>query len=104
MGRIRPSHHFVSATQLTASISASLIASAGTANVQVTNPSGYLTSPYTFTILAQSLSFSNALRIPHIADGAGWTTTFAVENLDLQPVSYAFNFWGDGGSAFPSSW
>jgi hypothetical protein len=47
------------------------------------------------------LSFANALRIPHIADGAGWTTTFVIENLDVVPVNYAFNFWSDNGTALP---
>jgi len=98
---------FISDLQVWASISSNLIANAGTATVAVVNPGGAASSPGAFTISNQNmsgnqnLSFTNALRIPHIADGAGWTTTFAIENLDTTPVNYAFNFWDDNGSQLP---
>jgi hypothetical protein len=92
---------FVSGAQLSASVPASLIATAGTASITVQNPAGAISSPVTFTISSQGLSFTTALRLAHIVDGGGWTTLFAIENLDVVPVNYAFNFWGDNGAALP---
>jgi len=74
---------------------------AATANfsVRVTdNASSTLTANFSLTIAAASLSFSNALRISQIADGASWKTLFAVVNLDSSPVDYAFQFWDDNGN------
>jgi hypothetical protein len=43
--------------------------------------------------------FTDALRIPQIADGAGWKTRFAITNTDQVPVTFNFQFWGQDGSA-----
>jgi uncharacterized protein (TIGR03437 family) len=43
---------FVSATQLTASVAASLIATAGNASVTVANPGGAASSAFSFTVVA----------------------------------------------------
>jgi sugar lactone lactonase YvrE len=93
---------FVSGTQVTAAVPAILIQNAGDGDVNVLNPDGTpAIRPTNFSIFAQNLNFSAAPRIPHIADGAGWTTTFVIENLDAVPVDYTFSFWGDNGSALP---
>jgi virginiamycin B lyase len=46
---------------------------------------------------------SNAVRVPQILDGAGWTTGFTIVNIDQVPVTFSFNFWDDSGNvlAFP---
>ncbi len=56
----------------------------------------------TFSItIGSSLTFSSAFRIPHILDGAGWTTRISIINTDQVPVTYTFRFWGDNGAAMP---
>jgi hypothetical protein len=45
--------------------------------------------------------FADALRVPQIADGAGWKTRFAITNTDQIPVTYTFQFWGQDGTALP---
>jgi hypothetical protein len=59
------------------------------------------TQTFSLTITAQSLDFSNALRIAQVADGSNWRTLFAILNLDQAPVSYALRFWDDNGSPLP---
>jgi len=39
--------------------------------------------------------------LPQLLDGAGWTTLFSIINTDTVPVTFSFQFWGDGGTAFP---
>jgi hypothetical protein len=50
---------FVSSTQITALVSASLIAAAGTANVTVQNPGAPLSTPLSFSIVGPSISALN---------------------------------------------
>jgi hypothetical protein len=90
-----------SPTQLSAGIPANLLATAGTVTVTVTNDGGFVSNPSTFTIAPDSTAPATALRVPQIADGAGWTTTFIVENLDVAPVNYTLNLWGDNGLPLP---
>jgi len=92
---------FAGATQVTAAVPANLIASAGTASVTVANSGGANSNAATFTITSASLDFTSALRIADVLDGAGWSTTFIVQNEDTAPVNYAFNFWSDAGTALP---
>ena len=50
-----------------------------------------------------SAYLTNALRVPQIVDGAGWKTRFAITNTDQVPITFKFQFWGEGGAplAFP---
>ena len=51
-----------------------------------------------FSLSVAPLSFTDALRIAQIVEGASWKTLFAIVNLDQLPVSYAFRFWDDNGN------
>ena len=88
-------------TQLGAPISSNLFATAGTVSVIVTNPGAPASNSLPFTVVAQSTAPASALRVAHIADGAGWSTTFAIENLVVAPVNYTLNLWGDNGNPLP---
>jgi len=84
---------FQSTTQLTASVPAFLIASAGNANIRVVNPSGLASNTIVLPITS-----ANSWRIAQIADGGNWKTLFQVINLDQVPVSFSFQFFDDNGS------
>ena len=84
---------FQGTTQLTASVPAFLIASAGTANISVVNPSGLSSNTVVFSITS-----GNAWNIGQIADGASWKMLFQVINLDQVPVNFSFQFWDDNGN------
>ncbi|MEQ1949570.1 MAG: hypothetical protein ABL995_20430 [Bryobacteraceae bacterium] len=60
----------------------------------------FLSGAQTFTlaITTQLNNFGTALRIPHLVEGNGWRTMFAIVNIDAQPVDYTFRFWGNDGS------
>lgn len=68
-------------------------------NVTDSNGSG-LSQSFSLTIGASSNNFSGALRIGQVVDGGGWTTLFAIVNLDATSINYSFNFWGDGGGSW----
>ena len=68
-------------------------------NVSDSNGSGRSQS-FSLTIGPSSNNFSSALRIGQVVDGGGWTTLFAIVNLDATSVNYSFNFWNDGGGAW----
>jgi len=56
----------------------------------------------TFSLnIGSSLSFTSALRVPQILDGAGWNVRFVIINTDQIPVTFTFQFWGQNGSALP---
>jgi hypothetical protein len=93
--------YYVGPTQLNAILSVDLLATAGTVTVTVANNGGFVSNPSTFTIVADSTAPGTALRVPQVADGGGWTTTFIVENLDVAPVNYTLNIWGDNGLPSP---
>jgi hypothetical protein len=93
-GASLPTSSSGSGTQLTATVPASFITSAGTANITVVNPNGPASNALTFSIF----SFASALRVAQIADGSNWKTLFQVVNLDQTPVSYSFQFWDDNGN------
>jgi len=58
------------------------------------------TQTFSLTI-GSSQSFTSALRVPQIVDGAGWSVRFAVINTDQVPVTFTFQFWGQDGSLLP---
>jgi hypothetical protein len=58
------------------------------------------TQTFSLTI-GSSQSFTSALRVPQIVDGAGWNTRFAVINTDQVPVTFTFRFWGQDGNPLP---
>jgi large repetitive protein len=69
-------------------------------NVSDANGSGR-SQQFSLTINPSSNNFSSALRIAQIVDGGGWTTLFAIQNLDATSINYSFNFWADNGTAWP---
>jgi hypothetical protein len=60
------------------------------------------TQTFSLTV-GSSQSFTSALRVPQIVDGAGWNVRFAIINTDQVPVTFTFQFWGQDGNplAFP---
>lgn len=54
---------------------------------------------FSLAILASGLSFTNAVRVPHMVDGGNFVTQYAIVNLEQTPVSYRFRFWDDTGAA-----
>ena len=86
---------YVSGTQLSASVPASLIVSQGNASITVRNPGGAASNVLTFPIAA---SLSAAGSIPQIASGGGsWTTTITLVNTGTQPAQATLNFFDDNG-------
>ena len=82
--------HLISASQLTASVSANLIASQGTANVTVQNPGGVTSNALTFTINPSgTLSLSSLSPNSATAGGAPFTLTVSGSNF----VSGATVMW-----------
>ena len=61
------------------------------ANVTDTG-SNTVTQSFSVTVYPAQAFSTSALRIPQVADGAGWNTRFAILNLDSGPVSYTFQF------------
>ena len=82
--------------QLTATIPADFIAQPGLAVLTLGGG-----APSTVFAIAAPASPTNSLSVPHIADGAGWTTTLVIENIDTIPVTFNFNFLADDGTALP---
>jgi probable HAF family extracellular repeat protein len=66
----------------------------------VDSASSSATQTFSLTI-GSSQSFTSALRVPQIVDGAGWNVRFAVINTDQVPVTFTFQFWGQNGSLLP---
>lgn len=58
------------------------------------------TQTFSLTV-GSSQSFTSALRIPQIVDGAGWNVRFAIINTDQVPVTFTFQFWDQNGSLLP---
>ncbi|MDP9113895.1 MAG: Ig domain-containing protein [Acidobacteriota bacterium] len=69
--------------------------------LQVTDSASTTVSQAFSLAIGNSLTFSSAFRIPHLLDGAGWTTRISIVNIDQVPVTYTFHFWGDNGAAMP---
>lgn len=60
------------------------------------------TATQTFSLnVGSAQSFTSALRIPQIVDGAGWKVRLAIINTDQVPVTFTFQFWGQDGSPLP---
>lgn len=90
---------YVSATQLSASVPASLISSPGNAAITVKNPGGTASNVFTFTI---SGGLSSAGSMPQIASGGGqWTTTINLINMGTQSAQATLNFFDDYGAQLP---
>jgi uncharacterized protein (TIGR03437 family) len=75
---------FVSSTQLTATVPASLIASAGTASITVVNPGGYLSGPATFTITTAPAPTLTGCSPGGVTAG-GPAFTFTVQGTNFAP-------------------
>jgi probable HAF family extracellular repeat protein len=66
----------------------------------VDSASSSATQTFSLTI-GSSQSFTSALRVPQIVDGAGWNVRFAIINTDQVPVTFTFQFWSQNGSLLP---
>ncbi len=88
---------YVSATQLTATIPATLIASAGGASVTVLNISTGTSNAVTFVVFSPN---PNVQTISHIADGGGWRTSIILMNTDTVPALYTVSFQSDSGASY----
>lgn len=66
----------------------------------VDSASSSATQTFSLTV-GSSQSFTSALRVPQIVDGAGWNTRFAIINTDQVPVTFTFQFWAQNGSLLP---
>jgi hypothetical protein len=58
------------------------------------------TQTFSLTV-GSSQSFTSALRVSQIVDGAGWNMRFAIINTDQVPVTFTFQFWAQNGSLLP---
>jgi hypothetical protein len=83
---------FVSATQLTATVSTSLIASPGNASVAVINPNMAASNAVIFSITALSL--------PQFGFGGGFVMSFYATNSGTQAESFTITFYDDAGRPF----
>jgi hypothetical protein len=88
---------YVSATQLTATIPASLIASPGSATVTVLNSGTGASNAATFVVFSPNPSLQT---ISHIVDGGGWRSSVILVNTDTVPALYAVNFRSDAGVSY----
>lgn len=95
-GSVLPTN-FVSATQLTASIAASLIAAAGSASLTVTNPGGATSSAVSFTITSPTFAITSLS--PSFATAGGATFSLTVSGTGF--LSGAMAQWN--GSALPTT-
>jgi hypothetical protein len=90
---------YASGTQLSASVPASLIASAGNASITVKNSGGAVSNALTFSI---TTGMSVAGSMPQIASGGGqWTTTITLINTGTQSAQATLNFFDDSGAPLP---
>jgi hypothetical protein len=89
---------YVSASQLSASISAPLIASPGNVCITVVNMGEGASNCATFSVGASSTP--NVLTISHIADGGGWRSSIILTNTDVVPALYTVSFWSDAGASY----
>ena len=87
---------YTSATQLTASIPAVLIANGGSASITVVSGGGAVTSnAVSFPITSTSRSV-----LAHIAAGDGWTTVIFLYNNSSAPVTVSLTLHGNDGTIF----
>jgi hypothetical protein len=85
---------FVSATHVTASVTANLISNPGTAIVTVVNPAAAASNSLMFTITPYTgSSFIGSM--PHIAAEENWTTTFTLVNKGTASAQAQLSFFGD---------
>lgn len=88
---------FISATELTATVTSNLIAFTGIAAITVS--SGNQTSGTdTFTISTAATNLSRIGVLPQMAAGAGWDTEMYVTNTTGSAVSVELLFYADNGS------
>ncbi len=90
---------YVSASQLTVSITASLVASPASVTVTVVNTGMAPSNAVIFGIGAAPGAQSGQL-ISHVADGGGWRSIIVLANTDTVPAPYTVSFWSDAGSAY----
>ncbi len=88
---------YVSATSLSAIIPASLLTTAGTAQIYVINPTG-TSSPVSFAIIAPAgPTYTSSVSIPHFAAGGPLISGFYVLNSSSATGQFQFSFYDDNG-------
>jgi hypothetical protein len=85
---------YVSATQLTAQIPASLIGAQASCTITVVNPGGAVSNVMTFTILP-----GIAGAMAQVAFGGGWQTTFTLVNMGSASADARLSFFDNDGNA-----
>ena len=89
---------YVNQTQLTATVSASLIAAQGSANITVVNPDSTASNAASFTI-TQAPPTTVSGSIAHIASGGGWQSTLTFVNTGNASAQVQLSFFDDNGNA-----
>jgi hypothetical protein len=92
---------FVSSTQLVAAISASDLASAGTASVNVLS-GGKVSNSVSFFITGKSGS-PNQYVLPHVISGKGFATRITVVNVSTQQNSVVLTYYSQTGTTLSST-
>jgi len=90
---------YVSATQLTAAISASLITVPASVNITVANTGAGTSSTAIFAVNAAA-GAANGQLISHLADGGGWRSILLLANTGTVAAPYTVSFWNDTGSPY----
>lgn len=90
----------ISSTSLTVLLPASLLATAGSAQVAVINPNGQTSAALAFTISALP-GIPNRYLLSQVADGAGWRTTFNLLNPSTSPVQYTLRLKDNSAQPMP---
>jgi pseudomonalisin len=89
---------FGSATQLTASVTGTLAAAAGTASITVSN-AGVVSNTATITITASVPSNLSRIGVlPQVAAGAGWDTQIYLTNSTSGSFSVTLYYYADSGA------
>jgi hypothetical protein len=102
-GSSRPTT-FVNSAQLVATISASDLASAGTAQITVVNPDTTVSNAASFTVGANPVP-NSALTylLPHVVSGAGYATKITIVNISNSQNSVVVNFLSQTGTLLQST-
>jgi streptogramin lyase len=87
---------FVSATQLTASIPASLIATPISVIITVIDKVAGTSNAFIFAV-GVAPGAPNGQLISHIADGGGWRSILLLANTGAVAAPYTVSFWNDSG-------
>jgi hypothetical protein len=88
---------YVSPTQLTASVSSTVITSPANADITVLNTGGLTSNDVPFPVNSAPPSL---LTISHFVDGNGWRSSILLVNNDVVPATYTVSFHNDVGLSY----